>query len=66
MKRRRATVSIDGEPRAKPLRENLAPAAPLGEPSAPSETPLPFDGNDERFIRFLVTEALKAWRNKIS
>lgn len=29
-------------------------------------TPAPFDATDERFIDFLVDEALKTWRARIS
>jgi hypothetical protein len=32
----------------------------------PAATPVSFDGTDERFIDFLVEEALKAWRTKTS
>jgi hypothetical protein len=66
VKRRRAIATDPGEARAKPLREDCVCAPLHGEPSAPAETPLPFDGTDERFIEFLVQEALKAWRKKIS
>ncbi len=68
MKRPRATAPTVNEPRAKSLRESgVCPPLPAdASVNASPETPLPFDATDERFIRFLVTEALKAWRSKIS
>lgn len=68
MKRRRAIPSAVNEPRAKPLRDSdVCPPSPAdASESASSETPLPFDASDERFIRFLVEAALKEWRSKIS
>lgn len=68
MKRRRAIVPTADQPRAKPLREPgvCLPLPADASTNASSETPLPFDATDERFIRFLVEAALKEWRSKIS
>jgi hypothetical protein len=64
--RRRRPNSIAGEEgSAKPSDSAVVPhvrPAPIGPPA----TPVSFDGTDERFIDFLVEEALKAWRTKTS
>ncbi len=64
MTRRRAPRGV-GESQNRPATNRAAPSVIRAEATR-TTTPLGFDAIEERFIDFLVEEALRAWRTKIS